>query len=198
MNKQQVLATAQLVLELLTLKNAPRTGWTRVGVPLASLETVAAHSYGSMIIAVILAFLEKREAGRSAVLSAIHDAGETRTSDITPLLSRILEQHGLSRDEIDRTAEEEQREGLPRNMRNFLGDVLEEFRAAETPDAQIAQDAQLIDRGLQALLYQRQGYPTQSWVEEILPKLYTGSGKILWQTILDSPDIFTAWFQRRN
>lgn len=190
---------AALLVEFLTLKNITRSGWARVGIPPVAQETVAAHSFGSGVIAIILGEIEGGDidVGRVAILAILHDAGETRTGDIALLLRDILEERGLPKSQVDQRAEELQRQGLPEWLQGFLREILEEFRNKETLEAKIAEDAQLIDMGIQALWYQRQGYPTRDFFQ-IESQLMTDAGKTLWRLIQADPNIFTAWFSRQG
>ena len=83
---------------------------------------------------------------------------------MTRLIKEILEEQGLSKDQIDQRAEQLQRHGLPRGPQNFLKSALNEYRQGETLEAKIAYDAQLIDSGIQALLCPKtQAVPNQWW-----------------------------------
>ena len=197
--RQVTTKIAALLLELLTLKNVTRTGWARVGIPPAAQETVAAHSFGSGAIAIILAGLQGNgtDVGKAAMLAILHDIGETRSGDINHVSKGILEQLGLPKDQVDQRAEELQRQGLPKWLQTFLRETLEESHKKESLEAKIAGDADLIDLGIQALLYLRQGYPTQEF-SEIDSQLQTEVGKALWKLIKEDPEISTAWFSRRS
>lgn len=189
---------AALILELFTLNNTVRTGWGRAGVPVNEQGTVASHSFGSAAIAYILAVTHGGEIDpyRTVTLALLHDTGETRTADIPRLLKEILEEQGLSKEQIDQRAEELQRQGLPRWLQTSLKEPLEEYRRGETAEAQIAFDAQLIDLGVQALWFQRRGYPTEEFTAGVEPELRSEVGRNLWKLICETPDILTAWFSR--
>ena len=69
------------LLEMLELKQLPRTGWVRSGIN--NPESVAAHSWGMAILALKLT---PKELDLSKVLSLclIHDIPEVRVGDLTP------------------------------------------------------------------------------------------------------------------
>ena len=76
--------THALILEALSLKNLPRTGWILRG---ASRESVAEHTYGTAIIALALARMEKLSAKDEATLlriALLHDLHEARIGDLVP------------------------------------------------------------------------------------------------------------------
>ncbi|HIH19012.1 TPA: HD domain-containing protein [Candidatus Micrarchaeota archaeon] len=73
-----------LLLESLSLKNLPRTGWVNAKAP---RESVAEHTYGACLIALVLARMEGMGGkGESALLRRVllHDLHEARIGDLTP------------------------------------------------------------------------------------------------------------------
>lgn len=82
--------TTNLILESLSLKNLARTGWVLRGAP---RESVAEHTYGTAIIALILARMEKLPAKDEASLlrlALLHDLHEARIGDLVPEQKRKL------------------------------------------------------------------------------------------------------------
>ena len=69
------------LLEALELKQLPRAGWQRVGVP--TPESVAAHSWGVAWLVLMLC-PPALDRGRALAMAVLHDAGEVRTGDFTP------------------------------------------------------------------------------------------------------------------
>jgi len=73
-----------LLLEALSLKNLPRTGWTLRGAP---RESVAEHVYGAATIALVLSRMEKLAAKDEHTLlriALLHDLHEARIGDLVP------------------------------------------------------------------------------------------------------------------
>ena len=73
-----------LLLEALSLKNLPRTGWMLTHAP---RESVAEHTYGTAIIAIVLSRMEKLKASDEAALvriALLHDLHEARIGDLVP------------------------------------------------------------------------------------------------------------------
>ncbi|MCX6771234.1 MAG: HD domain-containing protein [Candidatus Micrarchaeota archaeon] len=82
--------TRALLLEALSLKNLPRTGWILRGAP---RESVAEHTYGTAIIALVLSRMEKLKATDEAALiriALLHDLHEARIGDLVPSQKRKL------------------------------------------------------------------------------------------------------------
>jgi putative hydrolase of HD superfamily len=71
---------ADLIFELGTLKRAKRTGWWIAGVK--DPESIAEHSFRTVIIGTMLAAMEGADPARVALLCALHDTQETRVGDI--------------------------------------------------------------------------------------------------------------------
>ncbi|MFA6907853.1 MAG: HD domain-containing protein [Candidatus Micrarchaeia archaeon] len=83
--------TQRLLLEALSLKNLPRTGWALRGAP---RESVAEHTYGTAIIALVLARMEKLSAKDEAALvrlALLHDLHEARIGDLVPSQKKKLQ-----------------------------------------------------------------------------------------------------------
>jgi putative hydrolase of HD superfamily len=189
---EQANELAKLVSEVLVLRYTNRAGWARANVPVALMQSVADHCYGSTIIAMAIALLGNIEPSRSMVLAAVHDLGETRTGDIALPMRRLLENVKVDKEVVDQLAEQAQRRELFPNAQEFLETALEEFRAKKTLSAQIAYDANVIEMGVQALQYQRQGFSTQEWLNDVEKPggLLTPFGRELWYAIRREPDFF--------
>ena len=76
--------THALLLEALSLKNLARAGWVLRTGP---RESVAEHTYGVAIIALVLSRMEKLSASDEAALvrlALLHDLHEARIGDLVP------------------------------------------------------------------------------------------------------------------
>ena len=77
-----------LLLEAMSLKNLPRTGWGLTGAP---RESVAEHTYGVAIIALSLARMEKlspKDEHALLRIALLHDLHEARIGDLVPSQKR--------------------------------------------------------------------------------------------------------------
>ncbi|MFA6328040.1 MAG: HD domain-containing protein [Candidatus Micrarchaeia archaeon] len=84
----QESSARRILLEALSLKNLPRTGWVLRGAP---RESVAEHTYGTAIIALALARMERLAAKDEAALvriALLHDLHEARIGDLVPSQKR--------------------------------------------------------------------------------------------------------------
>jgi len=127
------------LLEMLELKQLPRTGWVRSEVD--NPESVAAHSWGMAILALRLA---PKNLDMIKVLSMclVHDLPEVRIGDLTPY------------DDVSNKAELEHA-AMSMMAPNWLA-IFEEFEAGVTEEAKFVKQIDKLDMGLQAILYQNQ------------------------------------------
>ena len=149
MNSDSLLT---LLLHGNQLKRTARTGWGQRGVP--APENVAAHSFGVVFAALLLAENVTETLDLAAVLAmaALHDLPEGLTTDIPTPAWRFLPAGAKAAAELQA-------------MEQILGDTpiaprlmvwWEELRQNETPEARLVHDADKIDTYLQAYVYERQ------------------------------------------
>jgi putative hydrolase of HD superfamily len=162
-----VTAVLNTLLHGNQLKRTARTGWTQRGVPNA--ENVAAHSFGVVFVALVLAQVveEPLDLGRLLAIAALHDLPEALTTDIPTPAWRYLPP-GI-KTAVERGA-----------MQEMLGetvfapafmDLWEELHAAQTPEAKLVHDADKLEMYLQAMVYEKQTGNVQ--LEEFWERPYT-------------------------
>lgn len=134
------------------LKRTVRTGWLQRGIPDA--ENVAAHSYGTAFIALVMAeaIAEPLNLQKILVMAVIHDLPEGLTTDIPTPTWKLLPP-GVKED-VERSA-----------MQTILGDLpfkqnlmiyWEELQKNATDEARLVHDCDKLDMYLQALMYEQQ------------------------------------------
>jgi putative hydrolases of HD superfamily len=149
MNTDRLLG---LLLEGNQLKRTTRTGWGQRGVP--QPESVAAHSFGVVYIALVLAELVDQPIDLAAVLAmaVLHDLPESLTTDVPPSAWRFLP---------DGTKETAERRAMvtildKTSVQERFMAWWEQMRQNETPEALLVHDADKLDQYLQAHLYEQQ------------------------------------------
>ena len=137
-------ALRALLLEALQLKELPRAGWVRAGVP--APESVAAHSWGVAWLALVLC-PPGLDRGRVLAMAVLHDLAEVRAGDLTPA-------DGVS------AAEKSRREATAlRALLAPLGNAAElwalwqESEARHSPEARFVRACDKLDLALQARRY---------------------------------------------
>lgn len=140
-----------LLLQANRLKSTPRTGWVQRGVPRP--ESVADHSHGVSMAALLLAEVGAPDADREKILTmaVLHDLAESVTGDLSLGASRLLPPGAKA------LAEAAAMDELGADLEFFAGwrAVWEEFEAGESLEAQLVRDADRLDLLTQALVYER-------------------------------------------
>lgn len=134
-----------LALEALGLKDLERAGWLRVGV--ARPESVAAHSYGVALLA-LLRCPPGLDRHKLLAMALLHDLAEVRVGDLTPYC-------GVSRDEKHRREREAMVELLAH--RPELLALWDEAEAGVSAEARWLKALDRADMGLQAERYAAAG-----------------------------------------
>ena len=155
------LFTAKLS-EMYKLKALPRTGWLRKDVQ--TPESVAAHSWGLALLAVLLTppGLDRL---RVLEIASLHDLAEAEVGDLTP-------QDGISagqKHSLETLALNRLSSGLG-EAGGLLKERFEEYQRNRTPEARFVHALDKLDMALQALSYQRE-YPRADFGEFIATSL---------------------------
>lgn len=147
------------ILELQRLKRLDRTGWTLRG-QMPGAETVAAHSYGVVVTAMLLADeIARREVDvdveRVLRLAVLHDWAEARTGDLP---RAVLHYYGA---EARRAAEEHAFSDIVKPLgaaqAERMSRLYEEYEERATLEARLVKAADIIDLLAQALTFERAG-----------------------------------------
>lgn len=148
------------------LKLVPRTGWLLRGVWPG--ESVADHSYGMAVTALVLAELIEAPVDRERllVMALIHDLAETTTGDVPYPAGRFFPERAKA--EAEEQVLGELLEGLP--MRDDYTDLWREYRVGSSIEGRLVKDADRLERLIQAAAYERAGAADldEFW-EEVVP-----------------------------
>jgi len=158
-----------LLLEALSLKKLPRTGWVLRNAP---HESVAEHTYGTAIIALILSRMEKLSAKEEHALlrlALLHDLHEARLGDLVPSQKKKLQPN-------EAKVEREMLSGTPLSPEITL---LSGARASKRVTL-LANDADRLDMLFRAVENKRGGYARmQEFINSALSQIKSKSGKEL-------------------
>ena len=143
--------------EMTRLKTVPRMGWLLRGV--RDVESVAAHSYGTALIAMLLADRARSrgmdvDVERVLRMTLLHDLTEVRTGDLPQTIKRYFT--GSSLKEADTQAASEiigqlGEEGQP------LYEIWREYEERKSLEARLVKAADKLDLLFQAREYERGG-----------------------------------------
>ncbi len=128
------------------LKGVPRQGWLNAGVE--NPESVAAHSYGTAILSMIMADMEGLDVCKAVRMALLHDLAESIIGDIIPGHMP----HECKR-EMEQKAMDEILGHLPEPLREQYASVWREYARQDSPEAAIVRDADRLDMALQAKRY---------------------------------------------
>ena len=151
------LPIIEVFYEFNHLKALYRQGWLHHGVPKEHCETVAEHSMGVALLALFLAdeYFPELDKGRLILMGLLHDFGEIYAGDIVPGKISLEEKHALERKSVERVFLR-----LPKG-RDYLA-IWEEFEAQATPEARLMKEIDRLEMGLQASIYEQEGFDNLS------------------------------------
>ncbi len=131
-------------------KHMPRTGW--VWGKVKNPETVASHSFGVAVTALILAEKEgkKVDTGKIVKMSLIHDLAEVLTGDMTP-----FDEEYKNKESVEAKKLEELVRNLPEGFRKEMRDLFSEFAEGRTEESKIVRAADKLDMVFTAWVYEK-------------------------------------------
>jgi putative hydrolases of HD superfamily len=149
-----------ILLELQRLKRLDRTGWVLRGLP-PGAESVAAHSYGVALTAMLLADECAARGARVNVervlrLALLHDLQETRTGDLPRTVADYYGKEARRR--AERAAFDDIMRGLGSEQAACRYAALhEDYEERASLEARLVKAADVIDLLAQALSFERAG-----------------------------------------
>jgi putative hydrolase of HD superfamily len=152
--------TLLALLQTMHLKRLYRQGWLKRGVPESACESVADHSFGVAMLALLApapADIDGRllDRGRAVLLATVHELGEIYAGDITPV-------DGVSKEEKNRRERESVERlaaGLDPETAASIRELWEEFESERTPEARFVRMLDRLEMGVQAAVYRAEGFP---------------------------------------
>lgn len=146
--------TVDLLLLAARLKRLQRTGWVMSNV--ANPETIAAHSYGTVLITLLLLDLidEPLDRAKALAMAVIHDLPEAVLGDVPTPATRHMPQGCKAAAEAGILGD--MCEDVPAAA-NWC-ELWEEFAARKTREALLVNDADKLDMFLQATIYGNNGH----------------------------------------
>ncbi len=179
-------AVANLLFEARMLKDIPRSGFHFLG---SGDESVADHSFIATFIGYVFSQMVAEADGLKLLqMCLIHDLTEARTGDLN-----YVQKKYLSVDEAQAIAD--LTEDLP--FDKGLADLIEEFNAAETLEAQLAHDADQLALIVELkALHDAGNRGPKAWLPHVMARLRTDVGRKLAKQVLDtSSDEW--WFEEK-
>lgn len=148
---QRLLMLFDFFYLALELKKVPRKGW-KSKVNIEHPESVADHSYGTAIMAMVLSDLQKLDTQKIIKMALLHDLAETITGDFMP--------EEISK-EIKNTSESDAMKEilskLPENMAEEYSKIWQEYMQANTKESILLHDIDKMEMAIQAAKYSSEG-----------------------------------------
>jgi putative hydrolase of HD superfamily len=148
-----------VLLELQRLKRLDRTGWVLRGLP-AGAESVAAHSYGVALAAMLLADEcvargVEVDVERVLRIALLHDLAETRTGDMP---RTVADYYGAEvRKRAERAAFDDIMRGACARDAEVYGALHADYEERAGLEARLVKAADVVDLLAQALAFERAG-----------------------------------------
>jgi len=156
--KRMSESTLSLLVELQRLKRLDRTGWTLRGLPNGT-ESVAAHSFGVGVTAMLLADLVKAEGVSLDIekilrISLLHDWAEARVGDMPRTATEFFGAEARRRAETAAFAR--MLEGVD-SSDEFYMSLLKDYEERRSLEAKLVKVADVIDLLVEALALEKAG-----------------------------------------
>ncbi|NVM21065.1 MAG: HD domain-containing protein [Desulfobacterales bacterium] len=179
-------AIANLLFEARILKDIPRSGFHFLG---SGRESVAEHSFLTAFIGYVLSqMLPGVDQLKVLQMCLVHDLAEARTGDLNYVQKRYVVV-----DEPKATADITK--DIPFGQQ--IKGLLEEFKAAETPEAQLAHDADQLSLILELKALNDAGNNgPSSWMPHVVARVQTEVGQKLAKQVLDT-ESDAWWFEEK-
>lgn len=141
------------------LKKVPRKGWKeKVGIERP--ESVADHSYGTAIMAMVLADNKNLDTTKILKMALLHDLAESITGDFTP--NEILKENKKA---IENEAMEDILSKLPSNLARQYREIWKEYEEGKTKESSLLHDVDRLEMAIQATKYLSEGFPKEKLQE---------------------------------
>jgi len=137
------------------LKKVPRRGWqNKVGIEYP--ESVADHSYGTAMMAMVLSDLYKLNTEKILKMALLHDLAESITGDFMP--NEISHE---SKEIAESDAMREILSKLPANFAEEYDKVWQEYLQADTKESILLHEIDKLEMAVQAAKYSSEGYSNE-------------------------------------
>jgi putative hydrolase of HD superfamily len=176
-----------LFFEFGQLKRVKRSGWWTAGIK--DPESVAEHTARTCFIGYIISKLENVDSGKVVLMLVSHDLSESRINDKDKIEARYIDgKIG------EKKAFEDQTKNLPKNIREELLSLQQEFDECTTKEAIVAKDADYLECAVQAKEYLDIGYKkAEDWINNVGKVLKTKSAKEIFALIKNSDSL--GWWK---
>ena len=176
-----------IIYEFGQLKRTKRSGWWDAGIK--DPESVAEHTARACFLGYIIAKLENVNSEKVLLMILSHDFPEARVNDQGKVAVRYIDIKPGERDAL-----KDQVKKLPKNIRNELLALHQEFEERKTKEAIVAKDVDYLECAIQAKEYLDIGYKkAENWIDNVGKYLKTKSAKKIFKLIKKSDSL--GWWK---
>lgn len=137
------------------LKKIPRKGWmSKVGIE--HPESVADHSYGTAIMAMVMSDSQKLDTGKILKMALLHDLAESITGDFMP--GEISKENKVI---MEDDAMKEILSKLPDNLAEQYKKIWQEYSQVITKESILLHEIDKLEMAIQAAKYSSEGFPNE-------------------------------------
>ncbi len=137
------------------LKKVPRKGWkSKVGIE--HPESVADHSYGTAIMAMVFSDTYNLDTGKILKMALLHDLAESITGDFMP--DEISKENKRS---AENEAMKEILAKLPENIASKYQNIWDEYIQADTKESVLLHEVDKLEMAIQAVKYSSEGFSNE-------------------------------------
>ncbi len=154
MDSQHAAMMMDLHARLLSLKLLPRTGWLQRGVPTATVESIAEHTFSLAALALVVGdAVDGLDRGKVVTLALLHDLAEALVGDMPFSARRLI--GAEVKQEAERRGMLVLFDGLP--MRDAYLALWDEYTHGTSREARLVKQLDRVEMLSQALAYERAG-----------------------------------------
>ena len=176
MNKKEIAKVLNFIAEAGMLKRVKRSGWWVLGIK--DVESVADHSFRCAVLGYLIARMEKVDPYQVLLMTLFNDIQEARITDLHKMSQRYFKYQ-----KAENKAFNEQIQSLPKDIKDELGSMRQEYLRQKTPASIIARDADILECLIQAKEYQEHGFKEAFKFMRKAPSfLKTKSARELWRS----------------
>ncbi|MEO9308460.1 MAG: HD domain-containing protein [Nitrososphaera sp.] len=137
------------------LKKVPRSGWkNKVGIE--HPESVADHSYGTAVMAMVLSDLHNFDTEKIIKMALLHDLAESITGDFMP--GEISKENKKT---VENDAMKEILSKIPHDVANQYSKLWKEYSELQTKESVLLHDVDKLEMAIQAVKYSSEGFSNE-------------------------------------
>lgn len=156
------------------LKRVQRSGWSVLGIK--NMESVAEHSFRCAVIGYVIARMEKVFPYKVLLMTLFNDIHEARITDLHKMAQRYIDARSAENESFH-----EQIDCLPKEIKEELKDMREDYEGQNDKESVIARDADILECLIQAKEYYEHGYSeADKFMKDAAGFLKTESARELW------------------